>query len=89
MILYEFLKLDAKVSTTQSPNTFQILSSLQGFLNLVKEWNPNLYNVSAVINAVLEHLLVCEVDKNLYLEALAILYSFLKRYDKSLSMYLK
>ncbi|XP_015836358.1 vacuolar protein sorting-associated protein 41 homolog isoform X2 [Tribolium castaneum] len=61
----------------------------QGFLNLVKEWNPSLYNVSAVINAVLEHLLVCEVDKNLYLEALAILYSFLKRYDKSLSMYLK
>lgn len=48
-----------------------------------------MYNVSAVINAVLEHLLICEVDKNLYLEALAILYSFLKRYDKSLSMYLK
>ncbi|CAH1107551.1 unnamed protein product [Psylliodes chrysocephalus] len=61
----------------------------QGFLNLVKEWNSGLYNIAAVINAVLEHLLNCEVDKNLYLEALAILYSYEKKYDKSLSMYLK
>lgn len=72
MILYEFLKLDAK-----------------GFLKLVKEWNPKLYNVSAVINAVLEHLIVSEIDKVIYLEALAILYSYIQRYDKSLSMYLK
>lgn len=62
---------------------------LQGFLNLVKEWNSQLYNVCAVINAVLEHVLNCDVDKNLYLEALAILYSYEKKYDKSLSMYLK
>ncbi|KAL3270997.1 hypothetical protein HHI36_021499 [Cryptolaemus montrouzieri] len=61
----------------------------QGFLNLVKEWDPQLYNVCAVINAVLEHLLVCDNDKNVYLEALAILYSYEERYDKSLSMYLK
>ncbi|CAG9814950.1 unnamed protein product [Phaedon cochleariae] len=60
-----------------------------GFLNLVKEWNSGLYNVCAVINAVLEHLLNCEVDKNIYLEALAILYSYEKKYDRSLSMYLK
>ncbi|CAH1988112.1 unnamed protein product [Acanthoscelides obtectus] len=61
----------------------------QGFLDLVKEWDPALYNVCAVINAVLEHLLNCEVNKNLYVEALAILYSYEKMYDKSLSMYLK
>ncbi|XP_044763027.1 vacuolar protein sorting-associated protein 41 homolog [Coccinella septempunctata] len=61
----------------------------QGFLNLVKEWDPRLYNVVAVINAVLEHLLICDTDKNMYLEALAILYSYEKKYDKSLSMYLK
>lgn len=61
----------------------------QGFLNLVKEWNPGLYNIAAVINAVLEHLLNCEMDKNIYLEALAILYSYEKKYDRSLSMYLK
>ncbi|KAG5873450.1 hypothetical protein JTB14_007217 [Gonioctena quinquepunctata] len=61
----------------------------QGFLNLVKEWDSKLYNVCAVINAVLEHLLNCEIDKNIYLEALAILYSYEGKYDKSLSMYLK
>ncbi|XP_060533869.1 vacuolar protein sorting-associated protein 41 homolog [Cylas formicarius] len=61
----------------------------QGFLQLVKEWNPGLYNVYAVINAVLEHLLNCENDKNIYLEALAKLYSYEKKYDKSLSLYLK
>lgn len=61
----------------------------KGFLNLVKEWNPGLYNIAAVINAVLEHLLNCEMDKNIYLEALAILYSYEKKYDRSLSMYLK
>ncbi|KAJ8956298.1 hypothetical protein NQ318_015034 [Aromia moschata] len=61
----------------------------QGFLNLVKEWDPGLYNIAAVTNAVLEHLLNCEVDENVYIEALAILYSYEKKYDKSLSMYLK
>lgn len=61
----------------------------KGFLNLVKEWNPQLYNTSAVINAVLEHLLITDIDKNIYLEALAMLYSYEKKYDKSLSMYLK
>lgn len=30
----------------------------EGFLKLVKEWSPQLYNVPAVVNAVLEHLLV-------------------------------
>lgn len=61
----------------------------QGFLNLVKEWSPDLYNTSAVINAVLEHLLICDSDKEIYLESLALLYSYEKKYDKSLSMYLK
>lgn len=60
-----------------------------GFLRLVKEWGPDLYNTCAVINAVLEHLLVCDNDKEVYLESLAMLYSYEKKYDKSLSMYLK
>ncbi|XP_044728250.1 vacuolar protein sorting-associated protein 41 homolog [Chrysoperla carnea] len=72
MVLYEFLKYDAK-----------------GFLELVKEWNPILYNTSAVINAVLEHLLVCDKDKNTLLEALAMLYSYEGKYDNALSTYLK
>jgi len=56
---------------------------------LVKEWSPTLYNVPAVVNAVLEHLLVNDADKSLLLEALAILYSHEKKYDKALAMYLK
>jgi len=56
---------------------------------LVKEWSPTLYNVPAVVNAVLEHLLVNDSDKTLLLEALAILYSHEKKYDKALAMYLK
>lgn len=61
----------------------------QGFLNLVREWNPCLYNTCAVINAILEHLVVCDTDKNTYMEALAMLYSYEKKYYKSLSVYLK
>lgn len=58
-------------------------------MKLVKEWNPALYNTNAVINAVLEHLLISDTDKSIYLEALAMLYSYEKKYDKSLAMYLK
>lgn len=61
----------------------------QGFRKLVKEWSPSLYNTCAVINAVLEHLLICDDDRNIYLEALAMLYSYENKYDKSLSMYLQ
>lgn len=60
-----------------------------GFLTLVKEWNPELYNTSAVINAVMEHLLVCDKDRNVLLEALAVLYSYERKYFNSLSTYLK
>lgn len=60
-----------------------------GFLKLVKEWNPSLYKTSVVIKAVIEHLLTTEVDKNIYLETLAILYCYEKKYDKALTMYLK
>ncbi|KAK9887593.1 hypothetical protein WA026_023476 [Henosepilachna vigintioctopunctata] len=61
----------------------------QGFLNIVKEWDPRLYNICAVINAVLGHLMTCNNDTDVYLEALAILYSYEKKYKKSLTMYLK
>ncbi|KAF5291751.1 hypothetical protein FQA39_LY14239 [Lamprigera yunnana] len=61
----------------------------EGFLRVVKEWKPSLYNTCAVINAVLEHLLICDTNRNTYLEALAILYSYEKKFDKSLSMYLQ
>ncbi|XP_012058286.1 PREDICTED: vacuolar protein sorting-associated protein 41 homolog [Atta cephalotes] len=60
-----------------------------GFLQLVKEWSPNLYTVAAVVNGVLEHLLVHNQRQNVLLEALAILYIHDGKYDKALAMYLK
>lgn len=59
----------------------------EGFLALVKEWQPNLYNTTAVINAIHDHF--DKKDKNILLEALAILYSHEREYDKALTMYLK
>nr|QHN70704.1 light [Limenitis arthemis astyanax] len=59
-----------------------------GFLKLVQEWNPALYKIGFIVNKVLEHLFITEVDKNIYLEALALLYCYKKEYDKALSTYL-
>lgn len=58
-----------------------------GFLNLIKEWQPNLYDTTAVINAVHDHF--DKKYKNILLEALAILYSHEKDFEKALAMYLK
>ncbi|XP_047529553.1 vacuolar protein sorting-associated protein 41 homolog [Vanessa atalanta] len=60
-----------------------------GFLKLVQEWNPALYKTGIIVKEVLEHLLTTEVDKNIYLEALALLYCYQKKYDKALTTYLK
>lgn len=60
---------------------------VKGFLSLIKEWEPSLYNTSAVINAIHDNF--DESVKDILLEALAILYSYEKKYDKALSMYLK
>ncbi|OAD57320.1 Vacuolar protein sorting-associated protein 41 like protein [Eufriesea mexicana] len=59
-----------------------------GFLDLVKEWSPKLYNAAAVVNGVLEHL-IHNQRQNVLLEALAILYIHDGKYDKALAMYLK
>lgn len=58
-----------------------------GFLMLVKEWDPSLYNTSAVINAVHEQFK--ERDTNNLLESLALLYSYERKYEKALAMYLR
>lgn len=41
------------------------------------------------MNAVLEHILRHNRDDSILLEALAILYSHEKKYDRALSVYLK
>lgn len=61
----------------------------EGFLQLVKEWSPTLYTVAAVVNGILEHLMTHDKHHNVLLEALAILYSHERKYDKALAMYLK
>ncbi|KAL1123338.1 hypothetical protein AAG570_002423 [Ranatra chinensis] len=62
----------------------------QGFLDVVKEWPANLYNIPAVVNAVIEHLLTTDpMSKETILEALAILYSLDGKHEKALVMYLK
>lgn len=58
-----------------------------GFLMLIKEWDPSLYNTSAVINAVHEQF--NERDTNILLESLALLYSYERKYEKALAMYLR
>lgn len=59
----------------------------EGFLKIVKQWSPSLYNVSAVTNALIEHLIVNSSSE--LLEALAILYTHSGKFDKALAAYLK
>lgn len=59
----------------------------KGFLNLIKEWDPSLYNTSAVIKAVFEQF--SDRHKDILLESLALLYSYEHKYEKALTMYLK
>ncbi|XP_022905494.1 vacuolar protein sorting-associated protein 41 homolog [Onthophagus taurus] len=61
----------------------------KGFLNLIKSWDHTLYNIHAVISALLGHIVITDQDKVVYYEALAILYSYDKQYDKCLATYLK
>lgn len=58
-----------------------------GFLMLIKEWDPILYNTSAVINAVYGQF--DERDKDILLESLALLYSHEKKYERALKLYLQ
>ncbi|XP_065201572.1 vacuolar protein sorting-associated protein 41 homolog [Planococcus citri] len=61
----------------------------ENFLKILKEWPPKLYNIHAVINAVLERVVNDSNYKQTLLEALAILYTHSEQYDKALNMYLK
>lgn len=60
----------------------------QGFLKLVRDWDPRLYSASAVRNAVENHS-VCAEDKATLLEAVAILYTHEGNYSQALKKYLK
>jgi len=60
----------------------------EGFLHLVRSWSSDLYNISAIVNVVIEHLLV-DPDNSTLLRALATLYTYQRKYDKAMAMYLK
>ncbi|KAG7161245.1 Vacuolar protein sorting-associated protein 41-like, partial [Homarus americanus] len=60
----------------------------QGFLQVVQDWPGHLYNVSFVINAVLETL-ARNTNNMTLLQALAHLYSNIDKHDKALAIYLK
>lgn len=59
----------------------------QGFLKLLRDWDPRLYSASAVRNAVENH--ISEEDKTVLLEAIAILYTHEGKYSQALKKYLK
>lgn len=85
--------LPRSIDSKLNPQVYEMVlydylkSDREGFLQLIKEWTPNLYNPSAVINAIQN--LFDKKDKNILLEALAILYSHEREYDKALTVYLK
>ncbi|KAH8400621.1 hypothetical protein KR222_008734, partial [Zaprionus bogoriensis] len=60
---------------------------VNGFLNLIKEWPPQLYDGWAVINAI--HFNFRNEHANELLESLALLYSNQGNYERALRMYLK
>ncbi|XP_061193823.1 vacuolar protein sorting-associated protein 41 homolog isoform X5 [Saccostrea echinata] len=58
------------------------------FLNIVKEWPSNLYNVQTIITATLDRL-DRERNNTVLLRALGELYTLERQYEKSLAIYLK
>ncbi|KAL7738816.1 hypothetical protein ACLKA6_001336 [Drosophila palustris] len=60
---------------------------VNGFLNLIKEWPPQLYDGLAVINAIHDNFR--KQHANELLESLALLYSYQADYESALRMYLK
>jgi len=64
-------------------------TDVEGFLDLIKEWPSNLYNVPFIQNAVLEQALTDQKSNLTLLESLAILYSHSGKHDKALAMYIK
>lgn len=61
---------------------------LQGFERLIHDWSGQLYDIQAVVNAVLDRI---DRDRNnrLLLHCLADLYTQDKRFDKALGIYLR
>lgn len=62
-----------------------------GFLELIIEWHPKLYDTAVIINAIKQHLNenLDAADSHVLLEALAILYTHENKFEEALMMYLR
>ncbi|XP_054157899.1 vacuolar protein sorting-associated protein 41 homolog [Oppia nitens] len=58
----------------------------KGFLQTIRQWNPNIYSISTIVKATLGVLTIDPKNRNL-LEALAELYSHDGKHDKALTIY--
>jgi len=79
---------------TLAPEIYEIIlndflkTDTEGFLKYIRHWPPNIYNQKAVVNAVIEDLLV-QPNNTTLVRALATLYTHQRKYDKALEFYLK
>lgn len=62
-----------------------------GFLELIVEWQPKLYDTAVIINAIKLHLKdhLKADGGNILLEALAILYTHENKFEDALLIYLR
>jgi len=60
----------------------------EGFLALIRKWPSDLFNTIALSNAVLEHLRA-DPDNILLLRSLATLFTYQRKYDKAMEVYLR
>lgn len=62
-----------------------------GFLELIVEWPPELYDTAVIINAIKQHLKehLNADGSNILLEALAILYTHENKFEEALMTYLR
>jgi len=63
-------------------------TDVDGFLLLIRRWSSDLYNSVAVVNAVLEQLRL-EPHNSPLLRSLATLFSYQRKYDKAMEVYLR
>lgn len=85
--------LPRNVDSKLNPQVYEMVlydylkTDREGLLSLLKMWPSNLYNAKAVIAAIHNHFE--KTDSDILLEALALLYTDLRDYDKALKMYMK
>lgn len=65
-----------------------LLTDYEGFRKLIREWPSELYSIPTVINAVIDRV-VYEPSATVLLHCLSDLYTYQRKYDMALAIYLK